>query len=183
MKYLSAAITCILSVTLLGADVSVADVFDDKPIGLRIHYPGGWYIDRNVEAFRITSYPEQEALPQVIAPADGAVIVLTAPPDRPPPNNIKTVGDWMRFDRASAATGRKVSEAEIKTERLGLIHVSVSRLDPTANLDATQIIYYFEAGGRLLKASLYYRGHNRSEYFEGAVEAVIKNLEPEVSGR
>lgn len=151
---------------------ALTQLYQDARTGLAIHYPAGWRLDPKAAGFAIIDFPLNQRPPQVLVPTGRAEIGIFAPPDQE-----KTIGEWMRSDRIAESHGDQIAHLRLRTRHLGTLEVIAARSEPTVIPDGTLLIYFFEIGGRPIKASLIYRGRSKAAHFEDILRSMIEDLE------
>jgi hypothetical protein len=173
---------CILALaTLALADPRLVRTYHDKQAGLVIHYPGDWTLETSEDGFDIVSFRPRLRPPQVVVPLDGAEIKISLVPQ-----NIRSVADWLRIGRLGPSNGDQVSEITINTVHAGVIPLTVVQCGLRGSMPNELVIpegsltrYLFPVQGRLVQASLLFRGKRHAAHFDGVMRSVLSNIEPE----
>jgi hypothetical protein len=157
-----------------GPAAGLSETYKDAPARLIIHYPSGWWVDTQLfQGFNIIDFPPSQRPPQVLVPTNRAEIGISSPPE-----GERTIAEWMRKERVSESQGYRISQLTLGTKHLGTLSITAARSEPSVIPGATDLLFFFEVGGRPIKAILVYRGRKRATEFEGIFRSIIENLEP-----
>jgi hypothetical protein len=154
-------------------EVKLSETYRDSRTGFAIHYPRGWELAPGFRGFDIANFPPNKRPPQVLEPPDGAEIGIFAPT-----GGEKSVSGWMQKERVNESQGDRMARLSLITKNLGVLEITVARSEPSVFPGSTLLLYFFEWGGRPVKATLSYRGRRRAAEFEDILRAIIQNLEP-----
>jgi hypothetical protein len=156
-----------------GPGAELSETYIDAHTRLIIHYPAGWWLDTQLfQGFNIIDFPPSQRPPQVLVPTNRAGIGISSPSE-----GEKTIAEWMRKERVSGSQGHRISQLTLGTKHLGTLNITAVRSEPSVIPGATDLLFFFEVGGRPIKANLIYRGRKRATEFESVFRSIIEDLE------